>query len=85
MQFIIQVPKSSSDKSVEWSDCRREWAGKKAHKHVTSQPRIRKKATRYQIGKVGSHSSFRTFTTGKPTPFVKLTWVKAQEIGLQPI
>ena len=66
-----------------WSQ--EEQAGSDADKHVTSRPRIRKKARRYPVGKVGSHSSFLTITTREvATSFVKLIWSKAQEIGVKP-
>ena len=52
-----------------------EHAGTNASKHVTAQPRVRKKAKRCLIGKVGSHSSFLTFTTSHiPTLLMQLMW-----------
>ena len=54
-----------------------EWTGKTANKHLTSQQRIRKKAKRFPIGEVGSHSSFLAFTTsGMPAQFMILIWFK---------
>ena len=53
-------------------------AGEQADRHVTSRPRIRKKAQkRFPIGKEGSHSSFLTFVkSGIPTSFMELIWSK---------
>ena len=51
--------------------------GKKAYNHVTSRPRIIKKAKQYLIRQVDSHRYFFTFvTSGLPTPFMKLIWSK---------
>ena len=64
MSFIVQVPSSTSTNPVERSDCKRNTQKRRQHRHVTSQPRIRKKATRYPTGKVG--------TSGTPTQCMKL-------------
>ena len=48
-------------------------AGKKAVKHVTSRPRILRKARQCLITSFGNHMSFLVFiTSGIPTRFMKL-------------
>ena len=73
-QDQLPVPQQNG---VEWSACSRNRAGKKADRHVTSRPRILNEAKQFLIGKVGSHSSFLTFTkSGRPTRYMKLIWPK---------
>ena len=78
-------PAVVGQKSAEWSDLQEEWAEKKAESHVTSQPRIRSKARRYLIRKVGNHRQLVLYVHHKwqTDTIYETNLLKAQDMCLK--
>ena len=78
----LNVPTVPRQNSVEWSDCTRNRQERRQTKHVTSRPRIRKKAERYPDQKSWQP---RIFPDGHQTwhadTMYEINLVRAQEFG----